>query len=80
MAPNLRFTKIHEEQDDLVPTEAIIKDNRSLAEEKKYEYKREIVWRNVVLMAALHLASLWAVYLMATRAKWQTNVFSKFSF
>jgi len=78
MAPNLRFTKIHEEQDDLVPTEAIIKDTSSLTEAKKYEHKRQIVWRNVILMAALHLASLWAVYLMATRAMWQTNVFTFF--
>lgn len=38
------------------------------------EYKLQIVWRNVILMAALHGAALLGVYLMFTKAMWQTNV------
>ena len=41
----------------------------------KEQEKVKIVWRNVILFALLHLASLYAVYLMFTAAKWQTNIF-----
>lgn len=36
----------------------------------------QIVWRNVILFAYLHAASLYGVYLMFTSAMWQTNVFA----
>lgn len=78
MAPNLRFTKVDEMQDELVPSEEIIKQPTVQNAEKKYDYKLQIVWRNVILMGALHLASLWSIYLIFTRCKWQTNLFSKF--
>ena len=78
MAPNIRFAKIDEINDELVPSEDIIYDTKVLEKEKNYEYKLEIVWRNVILMAALHLGALWGAYLMATKAMWQTNVLAFF--
>ncbi|GIX73960.1 stearoyl-CoA desaturase 5 [Caerostris extrusa] len=36
----------------------------------------QVVWRNVILFAYLHLASIYGVYLMFTSAMWQTNVFT----
>ncbi|GBO17663.1 Stearoyl-CoA desaturase 5 [Araneus ventricosus] len=37
-----------------------------------------VVWRNVILFAYLHIASLYGVYLIFTSAMWQTNVFAVF--
>lgn len=54
-----------------------VPDLEPITEIKKSEkdtYKLEIVWRNVFLMAALHLAAIYGIYLMFTKAKWQTNV------
>jgi hypothetical protein len=80
MAPNLRFAKVHESQDDLVPVEALLIKRPTIQNEQKtYEYKRQIVWRNVIIMGALHAAAVWSAYLMATKCMWQTNLFSKFS-
>lgn len=41
------------------------------------EVPLQIVWRNVLLFAILHIASLYSVYLMFTTAKWQTNAFGE---
>jgi len=38
------------------------------------EYKRQIVWRNVVIMAYFHLAALYGLYLVFTEAQWKTTV------
>jgi stearoyl-CoA desaturase (delta-9 desaturase) len=40
------------------------------------EIKVKIVWRNVVLMAYLHMAALYGFYLLLTRAKWETAIFA----
>jgi len=40
----------------------------------KEEVPLQIVWRNVVLFAYLHLAAFYAVYPIFTSAKWQTNL------
>lgn len=37
-------------------------------------FKPAIVWRNVFLMAALHIAALYGLYLAFVSAKWQTSV------
>ncbi|XP_074605761.1 acyl-CoA Delta-9 desaturase-like [Brevipalpus obovatus] len=42
--------------------------------ESDVEYKLQIVWRNVILFAFLHIAALYGIKLMLTDAKWQTNV------
>jgi hypothetical protein len=41
-------------------------------------FKREIVWRNVVLMSLLHLSALYGLYLCFVSAKWQTIAFGKY--
>jgi len=38
------------------------------------EYKRQIVWRNVVIMAYFHLAALYGLYLVFTEGQWKTTV------
>jgi stearoyl-CoA desaturase (delta-9 desaturase) len=42
-------------------------------------FKREIVWRNVVLMSLLHLSALYGLYLCFVSAKWQTIAFGKYN-
>ena len=61
MAPNIQS-----------PVENEIKD---IIAGNKSEYKLEIVWRNVFIMAALHLSALYGLYLFCTDSKWQTIVF-----
>ncbi|XP_063243802.1 acyl-CoA Delta-9 desaturase-like [Bacillus rossius redtenbacheri] len=39
-------------------------------------YRRQIVWRNVLLFAALHLAALYGAYLLLTSAKLLTILFA----
>ena len=46
-------------------------------EEALKPYKMEIVWRNVILFALLHLGAFYGLYLLIFRAKWSTVVFSK---
>ena len=76
MAPNLRFTKQAEENEELDQIKLDqLKDETEL---KKYDYKLQIVWRNVSLMGALHLSAIYGMYLMIASAKWQTNLFGKF--
>jgi hypothetical protein len=41
------------------------------------EYKLQIVWRNVILFAYLHLAALYGAYLLVTSAKWPTVIWGK---
>jgi len=40
--------------------------------QSKSPYKLEIVWRNVILFALLHLASVYGLYLLVFNAKWAT--------
>uniref|UniRef100_A0A1B6ILB5 Fatty acid desaturase domain-containing protein n=1 Tax=Homalodisca liturata TaxID=320908 RepID=A0A1B6ILB5_9HEMI len=40
------------------------------------EYKRELVWRNIILFAYLHLAALYGAYLMLTAASWPTVIWA----
>ncbi|KAK5966565.1 Acyl-CoA desaturase 2 [Trichostrongylus colubriformis] len=43
-----------------------------LKEGEKIPYKTEIVWRNVVLFAALHIGALIGLYQLIFVAKWST--------
>jgi len=73
MAPNLKFSKQAEDSElDKLHLDQL-KDESEL---KKYDYKLEIVWRNVLLMTALHLSAVYGMYLMIASAKWQTNIFA----
>ena len=61
--------------DDVPDLEPITEIKKS----EKDNYKLQIVWRNVILMAALHGAAILGVYLMFTKAMWQTNVAGRLS-
>lgn len=58
MAPNLRFSKIAEEDEELKFQREQIKSINNI---KEYDYKLEIVWRNVMLMGALHLSAVYGM-------------------
>lgn len=66
------------EDDCVKDVKASISDASSSTTTEKVPVK--IVWRNVILFAYLHLASLYAIYRMFTSAKWQTNIFGEFLF
>jgi hypothetical protein len=54
---------------------ALIKPAPQVAEDRKFV----IVWRNVVVMSALHMLALAGLWMLMTgRTKWQTNVCGKF--
>lgn len=59
MAPNLRFSKIAEEDEELKFQREQIKSINNI---KEYDYKLEIVWRNVMLMGALHLSAVYGMW------------------
>ena len=73
MAPNLRFTKAAEENDELAKLQ-----HDQIKSVKEYDYKLEIVWRNVLLMGSLHLSAIYGMYLMGASAMWSTNLFGNF--
>lgn len=50
----------------------------SVSETKEPAPPMKIVWRNVILFAYLHLASVYGAYLMFTSSMWQTNAFGEF--
>ncbi|XP_015794510.1 stearoyl-CoA desaturase 5 [Tetranychus urticae] len=47
-----------------------------LKDKNTVEYKVQIVWRNVVLFIALHIAALYGLKLIFTAAAWQTTFFA----
>jgi stearoyl-CoA desaturase (delta-9 desaturase) len=63
-------------EDDIVETVAETsvepKNNESKPPQK---YRRQIVWRNVILFVYLHVAAVYGAYLMLTSAKIITTVF-----
>ncbi|XP_049775504.1 acyl-CoA Delta-9 desaturase-like [Schistocerca cancellata] len=76
MAPNITSTPTG------VPYGNSILESKQMdlneGEEKKPapEYKRQIVWRNVLLFAYLHFAALYGAYLMFSSAKILTSIFA----
>ncbi|KAF8765154.1 stearoyl-CoA desaturase 5-like [Argiope bruennichi] len=83
-SPEKQSESVIQEPED-IPDECDKVDDKELppAEKSVEEISEEgpimqVVWRNVILFAYLHIASLYGVYLMFTSAKWQTNVFAVF--
>lgn len=62
---------------DLV-VETTSRTTDSSIDEKEPAPPMKIVWRNVILFAYLHLASVYGAYLMCTASMWQTNCFGEF--
>lgn len=49
--------------------------------ESKIDVKKwQLVWPNVIFFILVHLGSLYGIYLIITKAKWQTTIFSKYFF
>lgn len=83
MAPNITSAPTgvlfeDDSTDSLSPsvsrTDPIEKQKAYVAPTK--EYKLEIVWRNVILFAYLHLAALYGAFLLVTSAKWPTVIWA----
>jgi len=63
------------EEDKDITSVVDSKDHLDLQDESvTQEYKREIVWRNIVIMTYFHLAALYGLYLVFTEAQWKTTV------
>ncbi|XP_066994123.1 acyl-CoA Delta-9 desaturase [Anabrus simplex] len=73
MAPNITSTPTGIIEP---PVEQIQPVDIKAQETKPKEYKREIVWRNVILFVYLHVAALYGVYLMFTSAKLLTTIWA----
>ena len=69
-------TEIMGDPCDKVDDEYIEKSASEVASSTtKEQVEVKIVWKNVILFSLLHLASLYAIYLMFTSAQWKTNIF-----
>lgn len=74
MAPNISMPTgvLHECDDEIsanvIPPEVV----------KPSERKLELVWRNIILFAYLHLVGLYGIYLMFTSAKLYTSIFGEY--
>lgn len=73
MAPNISVPTgvLHEQDDEIVtpeiPKECVEPENR----------KPQLVWRNIILFAYLHVAALYGLYLMFTSARIYTSLWGK---
>lgn len=70
MAPIVRHTECEDQSQESNE----ILTAKDVNQTKDNEFKVKIVWRNVVLMGALHVGALIGAYLMVTEAKYQTVI------
>lgn len=74
MAPNASDVNgVLFESDAATPDMALPTPPRQQADSRS----KQLVWRNIILFAYLHLAALYGGYLFLFSAKWQTDVFGK---
>lgn len=64
--------------DDVPDLEPIVELEKLRPGEKQEEYKMKVVWRNVILMLALHFSAIYGLYLCFVSAKWQTTLAGMF--
>lgn len=64
-----------EEVRSIIDDKQDINDNSHSS--KQEEYRLQIVWRNVVIMAYLHIAAVYGLYLAFTAANFKTVVAGK---
>lgn len=85
MPPRVRFVeKWADLSEDLAKTQndkpllskQDYEQQKELLNEKKDKFNAEIVWRNVILMSALHFGALVGIYLAFVSAQWKTVVFA----
>ena len=55
--------------------ECLQSEDHSKPSEANNTYKREYVWRNIILMALLHAFAVYGIYLAIFKSKWNTMVF-----
>lgn len=76
MAPNISVPTgvLHETDDEInvqaIPEKQIIPSDRKI----------QLVWRNIIMFAYLHLAAIYGAYLYFTTAKWATVIWGEFSY
>lgn len=75
--PENTATGVLSEQEAETIDGGLAKDIEKL--KKADERKLELVWQNIIGFIYLYLASIYGIYLMATSAKWQTNILGKLS-
>ncbi|KDR08705.1 Acyl-CoA Delta(11) desaturase [Zootermopsis nevadensis] len=63
-------------EDDIVETVAVPSIESKNDAKPPEKYRRQIVWRNVILFAYLHLAAVYGAYLMLTSAKIITSIWA----
>lgn len=73
MAPNISAPTgvLHETDEEISFQHQEVKNNKD-------GYKLRLVWRNIILFAYLHAASIYGFYLMFTSAKLLTSGWGKF--
>jgi stearoyl-CoA desaturase (delta-9 desaturase) len=75
MAPNITSSPTGVPfEDDTVKTVAVPSAEPKNDAEPPPKYRVQIVWRNVILFAYLHLAAVYGAYLMASSAKIITSI------
>ncbi|CAK9795429.1 Acyl-CoA Delta-9 desaturase [Anthophora quadrimaculata] len=70
MAPNITSTPTG------VLYEGETVDQGAIMDQPKHQYKRRIVWRNVIIFGYLHIGALYGLYLIFTSAKLLTTLFA----
>lgn len=83
MAPstaNNNATGVLFEDDPVLALEASLNhDHEQISKPKPTkEYKRELVWRNIILFIFLHGAALYGAYIALTSAKLLTDIWGKY--
>jgi stearoyl-CoA desaturase (delta-9 desaturase) len=75
MAPNITGSPTGVLFENDIETVAVLSDESKIDGAKPTEkYRRQIVWRNVILFIYLHLAAVYGAYLMLASAKILTAV------
>ena len=74
MPPNVQTQTVNEIASTSFADVKLVQEKKKSTVKPRHE---QIVWRNVVLMAYLHLAALYGVYLCFTSAKWKTSALGK---
>jgi stearoyl-CoA desaturase (delta-9 desaturase) len=65
-------------EDDIVKTVAVPYVEPKNDAKPTEKYRRQIVWRNVILFVYLHLAAVYGAYLMLTSAKIITTIWGMY--
>ncbi|XP_033200622.1 acyl-CoA Delta-9 desaturase isoform X1 [Bombus vancouverensis nearcticus] len=53
-----------------------LEESSRVVDAPKTKYKRQIVWRNVIIFTYLHISAVYGLYLALTSAKWATLLFT----